>query len=71
MSNNDKINRGVGRPKDSGARGGQSYSGKCDVRLDKQELNMLDQLTERNGVTRSDVMRRALRDYFKFNTDEE
>lgn len=62
--------RSVGRPKDRGVRGGQSYSGKCDVRLDKQELTMLDRLTERNNVTRSDIMRKALRDFYKFNSEE-
>lgn len=46
------------------------YSGKCDVRLDKQELEMLDHLSGLNGVTKSDVMRRALRDYYRFNTDK-
>jgi hypothetical protein len=67
----DKENgRGVGRPKDRGVRGGKSYSGKCDVRLDKQELTMLDSLTERNNVTRSDIMRKALRDFYKFNSEE-
>lgn len=48
-----------------------NYSGKCDVRLDKKEDSMLNHLAELNGVTRSDVMRRALRDYFKFNTGED
>ena len=28
------------------------YSGKCDVRLDKQELEMLDHLSGLNGVTK-------------------
>lgn len=47
--------------------------GKCDVRLNKHENEMLDHLAEVNGVTRSDVMRRALRDYAKWNgcQDEE
>ena len=42
------------------------YSGKFDARLDKQELVMLDHLSDLNGVTKSDVMRRALRDYYRF-----
>lgn len=71
MSRNTDSGRGVGRPKDRGVRGGQSYSGKCDVRLDKQELNMLERLSDANGVTKSDIMRKALRDFYKFNTDEE
>lgn len=54
-----------GRPRFSNV-----YTGKCDVRLDKQEMEMLDHLSGLNGVTRSDVMRRALRDYYKFNTED-
>lgn len=72
MSNNDnERKKGPGRPVNMGNKGRQVYHGKCDVRLDRQELNMLDQLAERNDVTRSDVMRRALRDYWKFNSASE
>ena len=69
MSNNgggSEVKRRPGRPVGASKR---IFYGKCDVRLDKQELNMLSQLAERNDVTRSDVMRKALRDYYKFNTD--
>ena len=45
------------------------YRGRCDVRLDEIELNMLSELSERNGVTRSDIMRKALRDFWKFNCE--
>ena len=55
-----------GRPKYSNI-----FYGKCDVRLDKQELNMLEHLSELNEVTKSDIMRRALRDYYMFNTEKE
>jgi hypothetical protein len=48
----------------------ESFSGKCDVRLTAEENNMLDSLASRNGVSRSDVMRRALADFFKFNSEE-
>ena len=47
------------------------FYGKCDVRLTKQEDLELTRLAERNGVTRSDVMRRALADFVKFNTADE
>lgn len=50
---------------------GHNYSGKVDTRLDKAENAMLDRLAVINGTTRSDVMRRALRDYYRFCTDEE
>ena len=62
----NKPIRKPGRPRYS-----NTFTGKCDVRLDKQELAMLDHLSELNEVTRSDIMRRALRDYYRFNTDKE
>ena len=58
--------RRQGRPKYS-----NKFYGKCDVRLDKQELVMLEHLSELNEVTKSDIMRRALRDYYMFNTENE
>ena len=66
---NDK--RSVGRPKDSGTRGQKSYTGKCDVRLSSREDSMLNELAERNGVSRSDIMRKALYDFHKFNSFED
>lgn len=62
--------RKVGRPLNSGERGKSTYHGKCDVRLTKQEDQMLDYLANTNGVTRSDVMRMALKDLFKYCTEE-
>lgn len=47
------------------------FSGKCDVRLTKKENEMLNYLAERNDVSRSDIMRTALKELFKFNTEEE
>lgn len=32
---------------------------------------MLTILSDRNGVTRSTIMRKALRDFYKFNSDKE
>ena len=58
--------KGPGRPKYSG-----TYRDKCDVRLNKEESAMLDQLSELNEVSRSDVMRKALKELYKFNTDME
>lgn len=59
-------NRRPGRPKGASKR---NFYGKCDVRLDKQELDILQRLADRNDVTRSDIMRKALRDYWKFNSE--
>lgn len=57
--------KGSGRTNDK-----KSYSGKCDVRLSTQEDAMLNSLAQRNNVSRSDVMRKALRDFWKFNGGE-
>lgn len=48
-----------------------AFSGKCDVRLTKKENEMLNYLAERNEVSRSDIMRTALKELFKFNTEED
>lgn len=66
----DEKERGFGRPKGIGNKGQRMLTGKCDVRLDAREEHMLNYLAERNEDTRSGVMRKALRDYFKFNTEE-
>lgn len=41
--------------------------GKCDVRLTAEEDRMLNTIAERNGVSRSEVVRKALKDFYKFN----
>lgn len=56
--------------------GGERYSGskvkrgKCDVRLTAQEDLELSRLAEKNGVTRSEIVRKALRDFIMFNSSE-
>ena len=63
--------------KDAGARDERYYgradkrikSAKCDVRLTREEDRMLDHLAESNGESRGEVMRKALRDFYKFNTE--
>lgn len=49
----------------------KAFSGKCDVRLTKKENDMLNELANRNDVSSSDVMRKALRDLYIFNTNKE
>lgn len=44
---------------------------KCDIRLNSDENAVLDRLADRYEVSRSDVMRRALRDFAKFTVEEE
>lgn len=60
------FKRGPGRPRWSGER-----VSKCDVRLNNEERRMLEELAERNEVSNSDIMRRALRDLYRFNSREE
>ena len=48
-----------------------AFSGKCDVRLTKKENEMLNYLAERNEASRSDNMRTALKELYKFNTEED
>ena len=59
------FKRGPGRPMWSGER-----VSKCDVRLNAEERRMLEELAARNEVSNSDIMRRALRDLYKFNSEE-
>ena len=41
-------------------------SGKCDVRLTAKELQMLHELADANDVTKSDIMRQALRFFHRW-----
>lgn len=45
------------------------YAGKCDVRLTAVQDSALNRLAERNGVSRSTIMRKAFDDFVKFNED--
>lgn len=55
----------VGRPRWSGV-----YDAKCDVRLTKEESEELDRLAILNETTRGAVMRKALRDFIIFNSED-
>lgn len=66
---NENERGGLRRPSLNGKE--ESFSGKCDIRLTTQEDSMLDSLANRNNVSRSEIMRKALRDFYKFNTDKE
>ena len=48
----------------------KNASGKCDVRLSSQELQMLHDLAEANSVTKSDIMRQALRFFHRWCTEK-
>ena len=72
MSNNFDGGREVrrGRYEGIGNKGREVFTGKCDVRLSAAEDSALSRLAKKNGVSRSDVMRRALSDFLKFNSEE-
>jgi hypothetical protein len=60
------MKRSPGRPKGTSKK---NFQGKCDVRLTAEEDRMLTNLSKLKGVTRSDIMRKALRDFHLFNTE--
>lgn len=66
----EEKERSFGRPKGVGNKGQRMLTGKCDVRLDERREHMLNYLAERNGISRSDVMRKALENEYRFNTEE-
>lgn len=45
-------------------------AGKCDVRLSSKELQMLHELADTNDVTKSDIMRQALRFFHRWCTEK-
>lgn len=55
-----------GRPRWSG-----EYDNKVDVRLSAEENRNLNRLAEKNEVSRSEIMRKALKDFVRFNTEED
>lgn len=61
----NKHKKRVGRPRWSGV-----FDTKCDVRLTKEESDELDRLAALNETTRGAVMRKALRDFIIFNSEE-
>ena len=59
------FKRKPGRPRWTGER-----VSKCDIRLNKEEEMMLDMLADRYEASRSTIMRKALRDFYRFNTEK-
>lgn len=60
----------ISKPGGSVYKGNKNLRGKCDVRLSAQEDLELSRLAEKNGVTRSEIMRKALKDFLAFNNEE-
>ena len=73
MNNEKRMVRGPGsgRAKGVGNKQQAIKYHKCDVRLDNFENAALDRLAERYETSRSDVVRKALRDFIKFTVEEE
>lgn len=46
------------------------YQSKVDVRLSDKDNNALNRLAERYGESRSTIMRRALKDFIRFNSED-
>ena len=67
MENNEsRRKRKVGRPPWTNL-----YDTKVDVRISAKEDRMINELSRRYGETRSNIMRKALNDFYKFNTQDE
>lgn len=68
MRNTDEYGRKrkVGRPPWTNV-----FDTKCDVRITAEENRMLQELADHHDTSRSTIMRKALRDFYKFNTEND
>lgn len=46
------------------------YESKVDTRISAADNNALNRLAEERGVSRSTIIRKALHDFIRFNTEE-
>lgn len=60
-----KYKKRVGRPPWT-----NYFDTKVDTRITAKDSNALDRLAEQYGVSRSAVVRKALQDFIKFNTND-
>ncbi len=58
--------RGPGRPVWT-----NYYDTKVDTRITAKDSNALDRLAEQYGVNRSTIVRKALSDFIKFNSNDD
>lgn len=58
--------RGPGRPPWT-----NYYDTKVDTRITAKDSNALDRLAEQYGVNRSTIVRKALSDFIKFNSNKD
>lgn len=47
-----------------------SYDTKVDTRITAADSNALDRLAKQYGVNRSTIVRKALKDFIKFNSED-
>ena len=47
------------------------FDTKVDTRITAKDSNALDRLAEKYGVTRSTIVRKAIHDFIRFNTEDE
>lgn len=47
------------------------YQSKVDVRLSDKDNNALNRLADRYGESRSNIMRKALKDFIRFNEEDD
>jgi predicted transcriptional regulator len=59
------------RKKDYSINSRDCYTRKCDVRLTDEQDTKLSELASQNGVSRGEIVRKAIEDFWKFNTNEE
>lgn len=57
--------RGPGRPPWT-----NYFDTKVDTRITAKDSNALDRLAEQYGVNRSTIVRKALQDFIKFNSED-
>lgn len=61
-----KYRKRVGRPPWT-----SYFDTKVDTRITAADSNALDRLAEQYGVNRSTIVRKALQDFIKFNSNED
>lgn len=67
MSNQRDYKKRPGRPR---SRWNTVRTDKCDIRLTDDESYMLNRLATQYGETRSTILRKALYDFYIFNTED-
>ena len=59
------------RKKDYSINSRDCFSEKCDIRLTSEQNNKLNELASQNSVSRGEIMRKALDDFYRWNKSNE